>query len=88
MEPPPTPLQNPVSPSGDESGEKTKTPPRGRGRTHYVPERVLSPKRHGGKAENGGGEHETAAWEAALSRAVGTLVRADADACAPKLRSQ
>ena len=33
-------------------------------------------------------EQETSAWEEALSRAVGGLVRADADARAPTLRTQ
>lgn len=33
-------------------------------------------------------ENESSAWEAALSRAVGGLMKVDADACAPKIEEQ
>ena len=44
----------------------------------------------GGSGGGGGGvkKQEAAAWEVAMSEAVGAVVRVDADACAPKLAFQ
>ncbi|CAM9833659.1 unnamed protein product [Laminaria digitata] len=62
------------------------TPGRGRGQTCSTPRRRGS---HWPTASaEDGVEQEASAWEEALSRAVGGLVRADADACAPTLRTQ
>ncbi|CAB1115629.1 unnamed protein product [Ectocarpus sp. CCAP 1310/34] len=62
---------------------------RGRGRTGNTPATAGGYGRPGG---GGGGfavgdaaKQESAAWEVAMSQAVGALVKVDADACAPKL---
>ncbi|CBJ26982.1 hypothetical protein Esi_0051_0072 [Ectocarpus siliculosus] len=62
---------------------------RGRGRTGNTPATAGGYGRPGG---GGGGfavgdaaKQESAAWEVAMSQAVGAVVKVDADACAPKL---
>lgn len=65
------------------------TASRGRGRTGNTPATAGGYGRPGG---GGGGfavgdaaKQESAAWEVAMSQAVGAVVKVDADACAPKL---
>lgn len=93
-----------TSPPANPTGDKMPTTPasRGRGRVRHTPGRFGRPAAGdggvgggagGGNGGSGGGggdgkQHEAAAWEVAMSEAVGAVVRVDADARAPKLGFQ
>ncbi|CAM9131678.1 unnamed protein product, partial [Scytosiphon promiscuus] len=86
---PPSAPANPVSPAGEDPAA-AKSPPKPAARVAEAPAAATASSLRGrGRTRNppasDGPKGESAAWEVAMSQAVGAVVRVDPDACAPKL---